>query len=63
MPRDSSQYLEDIVEAINRIHTYAAGLDESSFSRDLKTQDAVLHNLGVIGDLRTQNSEPRPAAG
>jgi uncharacterized protein with HEPN domain len=50
MPRDSRQYLEDIVEAIGRIHSYVAGMDESSFARDTKTQDAVLRNLEVIGE-------------
>ena len=50
MPRDSRQYLEDIVEAIGRIRSYVAGLDETSFARDTRTQDAVLHNLGVIGE-------------
>jgi len=50
MPRDNRQYLEDIVEAIRRIRAYVFGMNEHSFSEDLKTQDAVLRNLAVIGE-------------
>ena len=54
MPRDSGQYLQDILEAIGRIHSYVAGMDEDSFVRDTRTQDAVLRNLGVIGEAVTR---------
>jgi len=30
MPRDSGQYLQDILEAIGRIRNYVAGMDEDS---------------------------------
>ena len=50
MPRDSRQYFEDIVEAIARIQSYVSDMDEGTFSADMKTQDAVLRNLGVIGE-------------
>jgi uncharacterized protein with HEPN domain len=46
MPRDSGQYLQDIVEAIVRIQSYIAGMDENSFARDTRTQDAVLPQPG-----------------
>jgi len=50
MPGDSRQYLEDVLEAIARIRSYISGYDQDSFAKDLKTQDAVLRNLGVIGE-------------
>ena len=50
MPREIRQYLEDIIEAITRIRTYVEGMDETAFAADTRTQDAVLRNLGVIGE-------------
>ena len=50
MSRDSGLYVEDILEAIGRIRSYVEGQDERSFSADLKTQDAVIRNLEIIGE-------------
>lgn len=50
MPRDYRSYLDDIMEAIGSIREYAAGMDYETFSRDRKTQDAVVRNLEVIGE-------------
>lgn len=50
MPRESRQYLEDVLEAVARIRSYISGYDQDSFASDLKTQDAVLRNLGIIGE-------------
>lgn len=50
MPRDYRLYLEDIREAIQRIRTYTDGMEEDDFSKDKKTQDAVIRNLQVIGE-------------
>ncbi len=50
MPRDNRQYLEDIIEAITRIRSYVGDMEERSFASDIRTQDAVLRNLGVIGE-------------
>jgi uncharacterized protein with HEPN domain len=50
MPRDSRLYLDDIVGAIERICTYTEGQDQAAFTHDLKTQDAVIRNLQVIGE-------------
>lgn len=49
MPRNSGVYVEDILEAIRRIRTYTAGLDEPAFGASLITIDAVVRNLEVIG--------------
>ncbi len=50
MPRNSGVYVEDILEAIRRIRTYTAGLDEAAFGASLITIDAVVRNLEVIGE-------------
>ena len=43
-------YLGHIVEAIDRIHLYAADLTELTFLEDKKTQDAVVRNFEVMGE-------------
>ena len=43
-------YLAHIVEAIDRIHRYAADLTELTFLEDEKTQDAVVRNFEVLGE-------------
>ena len=42
--------VEDILEAIERISRYTAGMNEAAFVRDEKTVDAVIRNLTVIGE-------------
>jgi uncharacterized protein with HEPN domain len=44
------EYLQHILQAIERIGRYTAGLDVSAFLDDLKTQDAVLRNIEIIGE-------------
>ncbi|KKP94071.1 MAG: hypothetical protein UR99_C0046G0007 [Candidatus Moranbacteria bacterium GW2011_GWD2_36_12] len=43
-------YLEDIRESIKKIEKYTRGMDFTEFSRDMKTVDAVIKNLFVIGE-------------
>jgi len=50
MPRDYRAYLEDIVQAAQKIHRYISGLSLQTFSDDEKTVDAVVRNLEVIGE-------------
>lgn len=50
MPRDYRVFLEDILEAIDKIRRYTAGLSQDTFRRDDKTLDAVVRNLEVIGE-------------
>jgi uncharacterized protein with HEPN domain len=42
--------LNDIQEAIRRILTYTANLTYKEFMGDIKTQDAVVRNLEIIGE-------------
>ena len=42
--------ITDILDAIEKIDRYTDGLDFDSFCEDDKTTDAVIRNIGVIGD-------------
>jgi uncharacterized protein with HEPN domain len=50
MSRDYSVFLEDIIEAIDRIREYTAGYSFEDFIKDRKTRDAVVRNLEIIGE-------------
>ncbi|MCK4911408.1 MAG: DUF86 domain-containing protein [Thermodesulfovibrionales bacterium] len=49
MPRDYILYLEDIVEASNKIQRYLGDYSFEQFIEDEKTVDAVTRNLEIIG--------------
>lgn len=50
MTKDARVYLVHIIECIEAISGYMAGLDKDAFSHDTKTQDAVQRRLAVIGE-------------
>ncbi len=50
MPRDYKIYLRDIIESIEKIQDYTAGLSLVDFCNDGKTIDAVIRNLEIIGE-------------
>ena len=43
-------YLNHILEAIERIKRYVGNMDENEFLQDEKTQDAVIRNFEIIGE-------------
>jgi len=49
--------LNDIKEAIRRINIYIENLSYEQFLEDLKTEDAVVRNLEVIGEAAENISE------
>ena len=50
-PERVSDYLEHIVEAIDRVTNYLKDIqDLSGFQRDDRTRDAVVRNLEIIGE-------------
>lgn len=63
--REPKLYLEDIKSSIEKIEKYVSGLDYEKFSNDLKTIDAVVRNLEIIGEavnnlpeeIKSQNPE------
>ena len=50
MPQDYKVYLEDIIQAIEKIDLYIGNLSLETLSEDFKTIDAVVRNLEVIGE-------------
>ncbi|MFQ5614135.1 MAG: DUF86 domain-containing protein [Anaerolineae bacterium] len=48
--RTDRDFLNDIQEAIRRIAEYTAGMSYQAFLEDVKTQDAVIRNLEIIGE-------------
>ena len=61
MLRDPRLYLDDIVEAIDRIRQYSAAMKYKDFSTDRKTQDAVVRNLEIIGEAASRLPESAKA--
>jgi uncharacterized protein with HEPN domain len=55
--RTDRDFLSDIREAIHRIATYVAGMSYETFIADVKTQDAVIRNLEIIGEATKNLSE------
>ncbi|MDL2227089.1 DUF86 domain-containing protein [Deltaproteobacteria bacterium OttesenSCG-928-M10] len=53
-----TDYLEHILEAIDRIGGYTAGLSEAGFLSGTLVQDAVIRNLEIIGEA-SRNIEKR----
>jgi uncharacterized protein with HEPN domain len=50
MPRDYRVYLDDILTSARKTQEYTSGLTVDGLSADVKTLDAVLYNLQVIGE-------------
>jgi uncharacterized protein with HEPN domain len=48
--RTDADFLSDIREAIGRIAAYTAGMPYETSVADIKTQDAVIRNLEIIGE-------------
>lgn len=57
MPRDPRLYVDDILEAIGLIRSYAASMDYVAFVQDRKTQDAIVRNLEIIGEAASRLPE------
>jgi uncharacterized protein with HEPN domain len=49
-PERSQDYLEHMLDALERIQRYTAGKSATDFIADTLLQDAVLRNLGIIGE-------------
>lgn len=48
--RGDFEFLSDIEEAIKRIENYTVKMSYQDFFQDIKTQDAVIRNLEIIGE-------------
>jgi uncharacterized protein with HEPN domain len=50
LKRDARLYLDDIVEAIQRIEEYSAHTNFDSFKQDRKAIDAIVRNFEIMGE-------------
>jgi hypothetical protein len=51
--RNVHLFLDDMDNAIHRILDFTHGMTYEEFLHDLKTQDAILRNIQVLGDAAT----------
>ena len=49
-PLRVADYLQHILQAVDNIQSYTAGMDLAAFMADSKTSDAVIRNFEVIGE-------------
>ncbi|MBY4895583.1 DUF86 domain-containing protein [Cupriavidus sp. AU9028] len=54
-------YLGHILDALERIDGYTAGMDEASFLRTPMVQDAVVRNIEIIGEAANNVQRMAPA--
>ena len=50
MKKDPKIFLQHILESIEEIENHLIGIAEEEFSRDVKTQDAVIRRVEIIGE-------------
>lgn len=55
--RDNSAHFRDILEAIENIESFTAGMDLSAYRADLKTKSAVERQMQVISEAAIRLSE------
>lgn len=57
MSNDPSVYIADILESIEKIKRYVGDIDYDEFISDEMRLDAVIRNLGIIGEAAKNLSE------
>ena len=50
MKRDASVFLQHILESIARIEEHTEGMSKEDFIASVKTQDAVIRRLEILGE-------------
>ena len=55
--RADMDFVNDIREAIQRISDYLGDMSYDAFRRDIKTQDAVIRNIEIVGEAAKGLSE------
>jgi len=50
-----------MIDSINRIAAYVRNMSYDEFMADLKTQDAVIRNIEIIGEAAKQLPKSRPS--
>lgn len=54
---DDRTLIGDILDAIHRIETYTHGISKEEFLENLMMQDAVMHQIEIIGETSNDISE------
>jgi len=54
---DDLTLLGDILDAISRVESYTHGIDKEKFLENLMMQDAVMHQIEIIGEASNGISE------
>jgi uncharacterized protein with HEPN domain len=60
-PARVPEYLQHIIEAIDRATGYVAGMDAAAFEQDTRTQDAVIRALEIVGEAANKARVADPA--
>jgi uncharacterized protein with HEPN domain len=57
-------YLQHILDAIDRATSYVSGMDLKTFEQDTRTQDAVIRSIEIVGEAanKTRLADPEFAA-
>ncbi len=50
MNSEFTDYLEDIVDAMENAESFTAGMDYEEFAKDLRTNFAAMRALGIVGE-------------
>lgn len=48
--RDIGLFINDLIEAIEKIETYTSRMTSEEFAKDDRTKDAVVRNMEIIGE-------------
>jgi len=57
----AADYLQHILQAMERIERYTAGMDEAAFLGSELVQDAVIRNLEIVGEASNNMQRVAPA--
>jgi uncharacterized protein with HEPN domain len=55
--KNDSTYLGDVLDAIKRIEDYLRGVSKDVFFKNLMMQDAVMHQIEIIGEASNNVSD------
>lgn len=56
--KDDRVYLGQVLDSVEKIREFVKGIDRAAFSKDQKTQSAVIMQLALIGEMAKKISAP-----
>jgi uncharacterized protein with HEPN domain len=56
-----ADYIDHMLNAIDRIRCYTQGMSDSAFLADEWVQDTVIRNLGIVGEAARNIERDHPA--